>query len=89
MEALKEGRALEGESLIAVQAIFDKISEGADYLEEGKSMLEVMLGLDTLVPAVEVEEPEIELEPMSEVMPEGASRKISLRLAKAIVNNTK
>lgn len=86
MEALKEGRALEGEALIAVQAIFDKISESADYLEEGKSMLEVMLGLDTLVPAVEVEEPEVELTPASEVMP---ARSMSLRLAKAIVNNTK
>jgi HK97 family phage prohead protease len=91
MEALKEGRALEGEALIAVQAIFDKISESSDYLEEGKSMLEVMLGLDTLVPAVEVETPEVELTPASEVMPAPAmaSRKISLRLAQAIINNTK
>lgn len=89
MEALKEGRALEGEALIAVQAIFDKISESADYLEEGKSMLEVMLGLDTLVPAVEVEEPEVELTPASEVMPQASARKMSLRLAQAIVNNTK
>lgn len=89
MKALKEGRALEGESLIAVQAIFDKISESYDYLEEGKSMLEVMLGLDTLVPAIEVEDPEIELMPASEVIPQDAARSISLRLAKAIVNNTK
>lgn len=89
MKALKEGRALEGESLIAVQAIFDKISESYDYLEEGKSMLEVMLGLDTLVPAIEVEDPEIELMPASEVIPQDASRSISLRLAKAIVENTK
>ena len=89
MQALKEGRALEGESLIAVQAIFDKISESYDSLEEGKSMLEVMLGLDTLVPAVEVEQPEVELMPASEVMPQVASRKISLRLAQAIINNTK
>lgn len=90
MEALKEGRALEGEALIAVQAIFDKISESSDYLEEGKSMLEVMLGLDTLVPAVEVEDPEVELTPASEVDPMmAAGRSISLRLAQAIVNNTK
>jgi HK97 family phage prohead protease len=89
MKALKEGRALEGESLIAVQAIFDKISESYDYLEEGKSMLEVMLGLDTLVPAIEVENPEVELMPASEVIPQDAARSISLRLAKAIVNNTK
>ena len=89
MEALKEGRALEGESLIAVQAIFDKVSDSFDSLEEGKSMLEVMLGLDTLVPAIEVEQPEVELMPASEVMPQVASRKISLRLAQAIINNTK
>jgi HK97 family phage prohead protease len=90
MEALKEGRALEGEALIAVQAIFDKISESADYLEEGKSMMEVMLGLDTLVPAVEVEDPEVELTPASEIDPMmAAGRSISLRLAQAIVNNTK
>lgn len=88
MNALKEGRALEGESLLAVQAIFDKISESYDYLEEGKSMLEVMLGLDTLVPAVEIEDPEIELMPASEVIPQEAARSISLRLAQAIVNNT-
>ena len=90
MEALKEGRALEGEALIAVQSIFDKNSESADYLEEGKSMMEVMLGLDTLVPAVEVEDPEVELTPASEVDPMmAAGRSISLRLAQAIVNNTK
>jgi HK97 family phage prohead protease len=89
MQALKEGRALEGQTLIAVQAILDKISESCDSLEEGKSMLEVMLGLDTLVPAIEVEEPEVELMPASEVMPMAASRKISLRLAQAIINNTK
>jgi len=90
MEALKEGRALEGEALIAVQAILDKISESADYLEEGKSMMEVMLGLDTLVPVVEVEDPEVELTPASEVDPMmAAGRSISLRLAQAIVNNTK
>jgi len=90
MEALKEGRALENEALIAVQAIFDKIAESADYLEEGKSMLEVMLGLDTLVPAVEVEAPEVELTPASEIDPMmAAGRSISLRLAQAIVNNTK
>ena len=51
-------------------------------------MLEVMLGLDTLVPAVEVEDPEIELMPASEVIPQEAARSISLRLAQAIVNNT-
>lgn len=85
LTAIREGRALDGESMLVVQAILDKISESYDYLEEGKSMLEVLLGLATLEPVVEVEEPEVELEPVSV----DASRTISLRLAKAIINNTK
>ena len=85
LEAIREGRALDGESMLVVQAILDKISESYDYLEEGKSMLEVLLGLATLEPVVKVEEPEVELEPVQV----DASRTISLRLAKAIINNTK
>jgi hypothetical protein len=87
IETIKEGRALDGESMIVVQAVLDKISDSYDSLEEGKTMLEVVLGLDTLTPTVEVEEPEVELMPTD--MPATAGRSISLRLAKAIVNNTK
>ena len=87
IEAIKEGRALDGESMVVVQAVLDKISDSYDSLEEGKTMLEVVLGLKTLEPVVEVEEPEIELEPMDPMATAG--RSISLRLAKAIVNNTK
>jgi uncharacterized protein len=87
IEAIKEGRALDGESMVVVQAVLDKISDSYDSLEEGKNMLEVVLGLKTLEPVVEVEEPEIELEPVDPMTMAG--RKISLRLAKAIVNNTK
>lgn len=90
MEALKEGRALDGESTLVINTILDKVSESFDSLEEGKSMLEVLLGLDTLTPAVEVEPAEVELMPASEVVPAAtAGRSISLRLAKAIINNTK
>ena len=90
MEAIKEGRALDGESTLVINTILDKVSESFDSLEEGKSMLEVLLGLDTMTPAVEVENPEVELMPTSEVMPPTvAGRSISLRLAKAIINNTK
>jgi HK97 family phage prohead protease len=87
IETIKEGRALDGESMIVVQAVLDKISDSYNSLEEGKTMLEVVLGLDTLTPTVEVEEPEVELMPTD--MPATAGRSISLRLAKAIVNNTK
>jgi HK97 family phage prohead protease len=86
IEAIKEGRALDGESMIVVQAVLDKISDSYDSLEEGKTMLEVVLGLKTLEPVVEVEEPEVELEPTDVAT---AGRSISLRLAKAIINNTK
>jgi uncharacterized protein len=87
IDAIKEGRALDGESMIVVQAVLDKISDSYDSLEDGKNMLEVVLGLKTLEPVVEVEEPEVELEPVDLV--DASARKISLRLAKAIVNNTK
>ena len=87
IDAIKEGRALDGESMIVVQAVLDKISDSYDSLEDGKNMLEVVLGLKTLEPVVEVEEPEVELEPVDTVAT--AERKISLRLAQAIINNTK
>ena len=94
LQALREGRALDGESMLVVQTILDKISESYDYLEEGKSMLEILLGLKTLEPVVEVEEPEVELEPV-DVPTEGlpveteAARTISLRLAKALIQARK
>lgn len=87
MDALKEGRALDGESTLVINSILEKVSESYDSLEEGKTMLEVLLGLNTLTPTVEVEEPEVELEPTD--VPATAGRSISLRLAKAIINNTK
>ena len=87
--ALQEGRQLEGEMAVVVQAILDKVSEAYDYLEEGKSMLEVLAGLKDLVPMIEVEDPEIELEPVDPMLANKAPRAISLRLAQAIVNSTK
>lgn len=84
IQSIKEGRALDGESLLVVHAVLDKVSEAYDYLEEGKSMIEELVGLNS---------PEMPAEPMmpEEVPPmvEDSARKISLRLAKAIVNNTK
>jgi HK97 family phage prohead protease len=45
IKAIKEGREVTGESLIVVQAILDKIDESYEYLGEGKSMLETLLGI--------------------------------------------
>ena len=87
IDALKEGRALDGESTLVINAILEKVSDSYDSLEEGKTMLEVLLGLNTLTPTIEVEAPEVELMPTD--MPATAGRSISLRLAQAIINNTK
>jgi HK97 family phage prohead protease len=87
IDALKEGRALDGESTLVINTILEKVSDSYESLEEGKTMLEVLLGLNTLEPTVEVEEPEVELEPTD--MPVDAGRSISLRLAQAMINNTK
>jgi HK97 family phage prohead protease len=46
INAIKEGREVTGESLIVVQAILDKIDESYEYLGEGKSMLELLLGIE-------------------------------------------
>ena len=162
IQAIKEGREVTGESLIVIQAILDKIDESYEYLGEGKSMLETMLGIEEMpemeedsravdvigdyvewdssggtargriehvmregvlgIPGsdfsitAEEGDPAIlirvyeefrdgyrptetlvghkasELRPIDalpEASPEEASRKISLRLAKAIINNTK
>jgi len=81
IESIKEGRALDGESLMVVQAVLDKVTEAYDYLEEGKSMIEELVGINS---------PEMPMMP-EEVPPmvEDSARKISLRLAQAIINNTK
>lgn len=87
IKAMKEGREVTGESLIVVQAILDKIDESYEYLGEGKSMLEILLGI---MPEGEEEPSETpsEEEPV-ELELESEPRKISLRLAQAIINSTK
>lgn len=70
VQALKEGRELSPETSVALQAILEKISDSCESLEEGKDMLEVMLGLKILEPVVEEEGPEVELKPV-DVSPEG------------------
>jgi HK97 family phage prohead protease len=161
-QAIKEGREITGESLIVIQAILDKIDESYEYLGEGKSMMETVLGIsedpmmeedairavDTVgsfvswdssggtargriehvmregvlgIPGTDFSitaedgDPAVliriyeefrdgwratetlvghkastltAIDPLPEASPEDASRKISLRLAQAIVNNT-
>jgi hypothetical protein len=84
-QAIKEGREITGESLIVIQAILDKIDESYEYLGEGKSMLETVLGIQ---PETEIEIDE-EMPAEEPIIEDASPRSISLRLAKAIVNNTK
>ena len=82
IQAVKEGREVSGESLIILQTVFEKMSEGHEYVMEAVEMMAALMG------AQEV--------PMEDEATMGGDedeasqpRSISLRLAKAIVNSTK
>jgi HK97 family phage prohead protease len=83
IDAVKEGREITGESLVILNSIFEDLSEGHDYIMKAVEMMAMLTGGEP-----EVEEPELELEP-TDVEEATAGRSISLRLAQAIINNTK
>jgi hypothetical protein len=85
IDAVKEGREVTGESLVVLNSIFEDLSEGHDYIMKAVEMMAMLTGGEP-EEEVEVEEPEVELEPTDVAT---AGRSISLRLAQAIVNNTK
>ena len=84
IQAVKEGREVSGESLIVLQTVFEKMSEGHEYVMEAVEMMAALM--DAQEAPVEdvagVHEDEMEEEAAT-------PRSISLRLAKAIVNSTK
>lgn len=80
--AVKEGREVSGESLIILQTVFEKMSEGHEYVMEAVEMMAALMGAQ--------EAPMEDVATMNEVEDEAAQpRSISLRLAQAIVNSTK
>jgi HK97 family phage prohead protease len=85
IDAVKEGREVTGESLVVLNSIFEDLSEGHDYIMKAVEMMAMLTGGEP-EEEVEVEEPEVELEPTDVAT---AGRSISLRLAQAIINNTK
>ena len=90
IQAVKEGREISGESLIVLQSVFEKMSEGHDYVMEAVEMMAALMGTqeEPVEDEAAVHEDEDELEDIMET--EAATpRSISLRLAKAIVNSTK
>lgn len=77
INALKEGRALDTEATLVINTILEKVSDSYDSLEEGKTMLEDLLGTDTMTTMVDV--------PMAATDILDSGRSISLRLAEALV----
>ena len=85
IQAIKEGREITGESLTVLNTIFEDLSEGHDYIMKAVEMMAMLTGGEP-EEEIEVEEPEVEEVPVVTI---AATRSISLRLAQAIINNTK
>jgi len=84
IQAVKEGREVSGESLIVLQTVFEKMSEGHEYVMEAVEMMAALMGAQEapVEDVAAVHEDEMEEEAAT-------PRSISLRLAKAIINSTK
>jgi HK97 family phage prohead protease len=90
IQAVKEGREISGESLVVLQSVFEKMSEGHEYVMEAVEMMAALMGAqeEPVEDEAAVHGDEDELEDIMET--EAATpRSISLRLAKALVNSTK
>jgi HK97 family phage prohead protease len=81
IQAVKEGREVSGESLMVLQSVFEKMSEGHEYVMEAVEMMAALIGLQEI--------PAEDEATMTDPEEEAPARSISLRLAQAIVNNTK
>ena len=85
IQAVKEGREISGESLVVLQSVFEKVSEGHEYVMEAVEMLAALMSAQDEPMTEDTEEPEEVPAEIEATTP----RSISLRLAKAIVNSTK
>jgi HK97 family phage prohead protease len=90
IQAVKEGREISGESLLVLNTIFSDLSEGHDYVMRAVEMMAALMNAQEAPEEAPEEEMPVEEMPVEEPMIEDtAPRSISLRLAKAIINNTK
>lgn len=78
VRAFKEGREISGESLLVLQGVFQDLTEGHDYVMRAVQVMATLMDLQ-----------DESIEDLSEEEMPIAGRTISLRLAKALVNNTK
>jgi HK97 family phage prohead protease len=84
IQAVKEGREISGESLLVLQSVFEKMSEGHEYVMEAVEMMAALMGMQEAPMEDEATMDEEDTEDEA-----SQPRSISLRLAKAIVNSTK
>lgn len=84
IQAVKEGREISGESLLVLQSVFEKMSEGHEYVMEAVEMMAALMGMQEVPMEDEATMDEEDTEDEA-----SQPRSISLRLAKAIVNSTK
>lgn len=84
IQAVKEGREISGESLLVLQSVFEKMSEGHEYVMEAVEMMAALMGMQEAPMGDEATMDEEDTENEA-----SQPRSISLRLAKAIVNSTK
>jgi len=87
IQAVKEGREVSGESLIVLQSVFEKMSEGHEYVMEAVEMMAALMAAQEMP----MEDQSMDMGDEEDENEDEASqpRAISLRLAKAIVNSTK
>ena len=83
IQAVKEGREISGESLIVLQSVFEKMSEGHEYVMEAVEMMAALMGPQE----APIEDQSFDPDELDDEASQ--PRSISLRLAKAIVNSTK
>jgi len=91
IEAVKEGREISGDSLLVLKSIFEDLSEGHDYVMKSVELMAQLLGNQEVEIEEDIEDSTYMEDEEEENLIEEVSvpRSISLRLAKAIVNNTK
>jgi hypothetical protein len=89
--AVKEGREISGDSLLVLKNIFEDLSEGHDYVMKSVELMAQLLGNQEVEIEEDVEDSTYMEDEENKNLVEELSvpRSISLRLAKAIVNNTK
>ena len=85
IQAIKEGRQIDDATMLVLQTVFDDMSEGHEYIMKALAIFEALMG-ERKYDEDETDEDE---DNSVATVSEDQSRKISLCLAKALINNTK